>query len=106
MTYAEIETYLKAYGVDTKKPTSGVNSKWVYFKELLAGDEPEELHFSESPTSLGFRTTMWLRNRDAHLKLRSGSHFTSSSFLVTSPRLRPPSGNLKLRSVSWDLCLS
>ena len=42
MTYAEIETYLKAYGVDTKKPTSGVNSKWVYSKELL-GDETDEL---------------------------------------------------------------
>jgi hypothetical protein len=42
MTYPEIETYLKAYGVDTKKPTSGVNSKWVYSKELL-GDERDEL---------------------------------------------------------------
>jgi hypothetical protein len=42
MGYAEIDTYLKAHGVDTKKPTSGVNSKWVYSKELL-GNEPEEL---------------------------------------------------------------
>jgi TIR domain len=42
MSYAEIETYLKAHGVNTKKPTSGVNSKWVYSKELL-GDEPEDL---------------------------------------------------------------
>ncbi len=40
MSYGEIDTYLKAYGVDTKKPTSGVNSKWVYSKELL-GDEPD-----------------------------------------------------------------
>ena len=40
MSYGEIDTYLKAYSVDTKKPTSGVNSKWVYSKELL-GDEPE-----------------------------------------------------------------
>jgi hypothetical protein len=42
MSYAEIETYLKAHGIDTKKPTSGVNSKWVYSKELL-GDERDEL---------------------------------------------------------------
>ena len=40
MSYGEIDTYLKAYGVDTKKPTSGVNSKWVYSKELL-GNEPD-----------------------------------------------------------------
>lgn len=40
MTFGEIDTYLKAYGVNTKKPTSGVNSKWVYSKELLA-DETE-----------------------------------------------------------------
>jgi hypothetical protein len=42
MSYGEIDTYLKAHGVDTKKPTSGVNSKWVYSKELLA-DEQEDL---------------------------------------------------------------
>lgn len=35
MSYGEIDTYLKAYGVDVKKTTSGVNSKWVYSKELL-----------------------------------------------------------------------
>jgi hypothetical protein len=40
MSYGEIDTYLKAYSVNTKKPTSGVNSKWVYVKELLA-DEKE-----------------------------------------------------------------
>ena len=40
MSYGEIDTYLKAHGVDTKKQTSGVNSKWVYSKELL-GDEPD-----------------------------------------------------------------
>jgi TIR domain len=40
MGFSEIAIYLKAHGVDTKKPTSGVNSKWVYSKELLA-DEPE-----------------------------------------------------------------
>lgn len=41
-SYGEIDTYLRAYGVDTKKPTSGVNSKWVYSKELLS-DERDEL---------------------------------------------------------------
>lgn len=40
MGYGDIDTYLQAHGVDTKKPTSGVNSKWVYSKELLGG-EPE-----------------------------------------------------------------
>jgi hypothetical protein len=42
MSYGEIDAYLKAHGVNTKKPTSGVNSKWVYSKELLA-DESDEL---------------------------------------------------------------
>jgi hypothetical protein len=41
MSYGEIDAYLKAHGVDVKKPTSGVNSKWVYSKELLS-DEPNE----------------------------------------------------------------
>jgi hypothetical protein len=41
MSYGEIDTYLKAYGVDTKKQTSGVNSKWVYSKELLAAEKDE-----------------------------------------------------------------
>lgn len=36
MSYADINAYLKASGIDTSKPTSGVNSKWVYTKELLA----------------------------------------------------------------------
>ena len=40
MGYADIATFLKSHGVDTAKPTSGVNSKWVYSKELLA-DEPD-----------------------------------------------------------------
>jgi hypothetical protein len=39
MSYGEIDIYLKAHGVDTKKPTSGVNSKWVYSKELLADEQ-------------------------------------------------------------------
>jgi hypothetical protein len=40
MSYAEIEAYLKANGVNTSKQTSGVNSKWVYTKEQLS-NEPE-----------------------------------------------------------------
>lgn len=36
MGYSDIDAYLSAFGVDTKKETSGVNSKWVYTKELLA----------------------------------------------------------------------
>lgn len=38
MTYADIDVYLKAYGVNTKKPTSGANSKWVYVKEILTNE--------------------------------------------------------------------
>lgn len=36
MSYGDIDAYLTAFGVDTSKPTSGVNSKWVYTKELLS----------------------------------------------------------------------
>lgn len=42
MTYPDIDVYLKASGVNTKKPTSGANSKWVYVKELLS-DEKDSL---------------------------------------------------------------
>lgn len=42
MSYADIAAYLRASGVDTSRQTSGVNSKWVYTKELLA-DVPSEL---------------------------------------------------------------
>ncbi len=31
--YSDIAVFLQAHGVDTKKPTSGVNSKWVYSKD-------------------------------------------------------------------------
>jgi hypothetical protein len=41
MSYPDIRAYLKASGIDITKPTSGVNSKWVYTKEVLA-DEPAE----------------------------------------------------------------
>jgi TIR domain-containing protein len=39
MSFADIPVYLEGTGVSTNKETSGVNSKWVYVKELLA-DEP------------------------------------------------------------------
>jgi hypothetical protein len=42
MSYADIAAYLRASGVDTNKPTSGVNSKWVYTKDLLT-DESADL---------------------------------------------------------------
>lgn len=35
MTYSDIDIYLGAFGVDTKKKTSSANSKWLYVKELL-----------------------------------------------------------------------
>lgn len=38
MGYSDITAFLKAHGVDTKKPTSSVNSKWVYSKELLSDE--------------------------------------------------------------------
>lgn len=40
MSYSDIDVYLPGFGVDVSKPTSGVNSKWVYTKELLA-DAPD-----------------------------------------------------------------
>lgn len=43
MSYADIDAYLKAHGVNIKKSTSGVNSKWVYSKELLADETNERL---------------------------------------------------------------
>jgi len=42
MTYSDIRIYLSGFGVDTKKETSSINSKWVYCKEILA-DESDEL---------------------------------------------------------------
>jgi len=36
MGYSDIDIYLKGFGVDVKKQTSSVNSKWVYVKELLS----------------------------------------------------------------------
>lgn len=42
MSYADIDIYLRAFGIDTRvKKTSATNSKWVYTKEVLA-DETDE----------------------------------------------------------------
>lgn len=35
MTYSDIDAYLSSFGISITKETSGVNSKWVYTKELL-----------------------------------------------------------------------
>jgi hypothetical protein len=36
MSYADIDVYLSEFGVDIKKDTPSINSKWVYTKNLLA----------------------------------------------------------------------
>ncbi len=41
MTYSDISSYLAGFGIDTSKQTSGVNSKWVYVKDLLADARPD-----------------------------------------------------------------
>jgi hypothetical protein len=41
MSYSEIKTYLRGFGIDTSKETSGVNSKWVFVKDLLADARPD-----------------------------------------------------------------
>jgi hypothetical protein len=41
MTYGEITSYLRGFGVDTARETSGVNSKWVFVKDLLGDSTPD-----------------------------------------------------------------
>jgi len=41
MTYSEISVYLRGFDVDTDRQTSGVNSKWVFVKDLLADSPPD-----------------------------------------------------------------
>lgn len=41
MTYGEITSYLRGFGVDTARETSGVNSKWVFVKDLLGDATPD-----------------------------------------------------------------
>lgn len=41
MTYDDIKGYLREFGVDVARPTSNVNSKWRFVKDLLV-DEPLE----------------------------------------------------------------
>jgi uncharacterized protein YfkK (UPF0435 family) len=38
MSYKDIDVYLQGFGIDSKKATSTINSKWVYVKELLASE--------------------------------------------------------------------
>lgn len=93
MSYADIDIYLKAYGVDTKKPTSGANSKWVYVKELL-NDEKDDLvvriadelgvvhSFTVSDGNAALEASFW---EPFHLKLFL-SHL--SSFKKTTSQLQ------------------
>lgn len=93
MSYADIDVYLKAYGVNTKKPTSGANSKWVYVKELLS-DEKDELivriadelgivhGFTVSDASVALEASFW---EPFHFKLFL-SHI--SSFKKTTSQLQ------------------
>lgn len=93
MSYADIDVYLKAYGVNTKKPTSGANSKWVYVKELLS-DEKDELivriadelgivhGFTVSDATVALEASFW---EPFHFKLFL-SHI--SSFKKTTSQLQ------------------
>ena len=93
MTYADIDVYLKAHGVDTKKPTSGSNSKWVYVKELLS-DENDALlvrladelglahNYTVADSSTTLEATFW---EPFHFKLFL-SHI--SSFKKTTSQLQ------------------
>ena len=93
MSFGGIDTYLQAHGVDTTKPTSGVNSKWVYSKELLGSESDgtilriaDEIGVPHNHvvTDLGrtIEATFW---EPFHFKLFI-SHL--SSFKVTIARLQ------------------
>lgn len=93
MSYADIDVYLKAYGVDTKKPTSGTNSKWVYVKDLLADEKDglivgiaDELglahNFAIAESNSALEATFW---EPFHFKLFL-SHI--SSFKKTTSQLQ------------------
>lgn len=93
MSYADIDVYLKAYGVDTKKPNSGANSKWVYVKDLLSGendgllvrvaDELGIAHaFTVSDENIAIEASFW---EPFHLRLFL-SHI--SSFKKTTSQLQ------------------
>jgi hypothetical protein len=93
MSYSDIDVYLKAYGVDTKRQTSGTNSKWVYVKELLSDEKDsvvlriaDELGLSHGFAVAGAETaleaTFW---EPFHFKLFL-SHI--SSFKKTTSKLQ------------------
>jgi len=87
MSYADITTYLQASGIDTKKRTSGVNSKWVYTKELLAdvpaesvlrlADELEIPHtYAVTPTTEPVDATFWEPQHGVlRVRMDDGSEF-------------------------------
>lgn len=43
MSYRDIDRYLQGFSIDISRPTSGVNSKWVYTKDRLADVPPETI---------------------------------------------------------------
>lgn len=43
MTYTEIDVFLSGFGIDCKKETSNINSKWVHSKELLVDVEDKTI---------------------------------------------------------------
>jgi hypothetical protein len=70
MGYRDIDVYLGGHGVDTKRSTSGVNSKWVYAKELLAEEPVERIvriatelqvphKFVVTPAGIQTESTFW-----------------------------------------------
>lgn len=69
MTFAEIDQYFKANGIDLSKPSTGRNSKWVYSKEMLEG----------VPESLLIRIADELEI-DYELSTGSSSNFSDSRF--------------------------
>jgi len=73
MTYSDISNYLVGFGVDTSKQTSGVNSKWVYVKDLLADVAPDVIiriadeleiphHYTVKPTLDVAESSFWETN--------------------------------------------
>lgn len=73
MTYTDIDSYLAGFGVNTTKQTSGVNSKWVYVKDLLADASPDLIvriadeleiphHYTVKPTLAVAESSFWETN--------------------------------------------
>lgn len=93
MTYEDINQYLNAHEVNTKKPTSNSNSKWVYVKELLSDEEDSLIidianelqithNFTTTDSKSSFEAAFW---EPSHFKLFL-SHI--SSFKETTSQLQ------------------